>query len=154
MANVPKFGEQIREMRKTYGLTQEEYAKKAGIAINSLRRYEANERQPTMDVLEKLASALGLQLQSFLWENPHKKRSSFWFMDLEEKLKQIGYSTGFYEEDAYLWINYPDGTLEVRDEDLKALNDSANAFLRFQLQELRKRNEKDFRSNHMNQDEP
>lgn len=57
----------------------------------------------------------------------------------------MGCSIGFYEEDAALWINYPDGTLEVTEEELKALNDSADSFLRFKLAELKESRKADFR---------
>lgn len=141
----PHYGDQICKMRKAYGLTQIEFAEKAGIAVNSLRRYESNERQPNMKVIAKMASALNLSVDKFLWRDPISHRSYFWTAELEEKLKQVGCSIGFDEEDSYIWVNYPDGTLEVTEQELIELNESTNSFLRFKLNELKEKNSKCFR---------
>lgn len=68
-----------------------------------------------------------------------------WAFSLIEKLGSVGYSIGTYEEDAYLWINYPDGTLEVTEEELRELDQSTDSFIRFKLQELRDRHPYRFR---------
>lgn len=65
-----KYGSQIQKMRKAHGLTQIQLANKAKIALSSLRRYEADERQPTMRIVEQLASALGISVADFLWSDP------------------------------------------------------------------------------------
>lgn len=52
-------GVRIREARKAQKLTQAEVAQKAGIAINSLRLYEAGKRQPRLEQLRQIALALG-----------------------------------------------------------------------------------------------
>lgn len=67
-----KYGKQIREMRKAYGLTQIQLAEKAGIAVNSLRRYESNERQPTNEIIEQLAAAVGISLPEFFLRFPRR----------------------------------------------------------------------------------
>lgn len=51
-------GENIKALRIKKGLTQKELASKLGIAINSVSRYETNERQPSFKMLENIASAL------------------------------------------------------------------------------------------------
>ena len=135
----PKFGEQIRAMRKHFGLTQAEFAEKSGISVMSLRRYEANERQPTMQAINGMASALGLNVGEVLWSDPESKRSYFWTADLEGKLKQVGCSLGWEEDDGFLWINYPDGTLEVSEDDLWELHENTNSFLKFKLEELKQK---------------
>ena len=53
-------GEKIRSIRKRANLTQDEVAKRAGIAVNSLRLYESGSRVPNILVLEKIATALGV----------------------------------------------------------------------------------------------
>lgn len=73
MACVPNYGQQIRKVRKAFHLTQQEMAGKAGIGVNSLRRYEVGERQPNMAVLSKLAEAVGLSVAEFLWNDPITK---------------------------------------------------------------------------------
>ena len=139
-----QFGMQIRKMRKAFGLTQAEFAEKSGISMMSLRRYETNERQPTMATITRMAAALGLTVGEFLWSDPTSKRPYFWSAELEEKLKQVGCSTGWAEDDGFLWINYPDGALEVSEKDLLELHESTNSFLKFKLEELKQKKINDF----------
>lgn len=61
-----RIGECIKNARKANGKTQIELAKSAGIAVNSLRLYEANKREPSLKQLRKIAYALGLGLHCFL----------------------------------------------------------------------------------------
>lgn len=51
-------GERIRAARKAAGLTQVEAARRANIAVNTLRLYEAGKRQPRIKQLYAIASAL------------------------------------------------------------------------------------------------
>ena len=73
MACVPNYGQQIRKVRKAFHLTQQEMAGKAGIGVNSLRRYEAGERQPNMAVLSKLAERSDFQWQNSCGMTPSRK---------------------------------------------------------------------------------
>ena len=139
-----QFGMQIRKMRKAFGLTQAEFAEKSGISMMSLRRYETNERQPTMQTITRMAAALGLTVGEFLWSDPASKRPYFWSAELEEKLKQVGCSTSWAEDDGLSWINYPDGALEVSEKDLWDLHESTNSFLKFKLEELKQKKINDF----------
>lgn len=59
-------GDLIKQRRKKKGLTQIELASKAGISVNSLRLYEAGKRQPKVDQLVKIASALDTDIFSLL----------------------------------------------------------------------------------------
>lgn len=60
-----KIGEIIRAKRKAAKLTQIELAERAGVAVNSLRLYEAGKRSPKMDTLSKLSAALGEDIEVF-----------------------------------------------------------------------------------------
>ena len=51
-------GDRIREQRKYKGLSQEQLAKKIGISVMSVRRYESSDRTPTEKVLTAISSAL------------------------------------------------------------------------------------------------
>lgn len=53
-------GERIREERKKRGLSQNVVAHNAGIAVNSLRLYEANKRTPNLEQLRRIAIAIGV----------------------------------------------------------------------------------------------
>jgi len=54
--------EKIKKLRKERKLTQIELAGKVGIGIASIQRYERNELQPTIEVLEKISIALDVPL--------------------------------------------------------------------------------------------
>lgn len=66
-------GVSIRNARKEKGLSQVTVSQKAGIAVNSLRLYEAGKRQPSWDTLEKIAGALGMTLWELLESNPARQ---------------------------------------------------------------------------------
>lgn len=70
------FGARIREVRKSFGLTQEEFSKRSGISLSSIKRYEANERQPNMDQIDKMAAAVGLTREFFMWSFDAKMQAS------------------------------------------------------------------------------
>lgn len=55
-------GSKIREARKNKGLSQAEVAQAANVAINSLRLYEANKRQPRFETLKSIAAAIGVDV--------------------------------------------------------------------------------------------
>ena len=56
---MKKLGERIQDLRKQKGLTQESLAKKAGISLTQMARYETKGIQPPADVLMKLAAIFG-----------------------------------------------------------------------------------------------
>ena len=61
-----KLGEIIRAKRKSAKISQIDLAAQAGIAVNSLRLYEAGKRMPKLDTLSKIAAVLGEDINSFL----------------------------------------------------------------------------------------
>ncbi len=56
----------LATIRKKKGYTQIELANKAGIASNSLARYERGEMQPTIEVVKLLADNLGVTVDELL----------------------------------------------------------------------------------------
>ena len=138
-------GSRIKAAREKAKLTQEELGKKIGITGVAIMRYEKGQRNPKLETLQRIAAALNVPVSDLLeWEGISPGP---WDISLKQKLAAVGCSVGFYEEDAILWINYPDGTLEVTEEDLRALNDSADSYLRFKLAELKETHKKDFKYN-------
>lgn len=59
-------GEKIRAYREFRGLNQIQLAELAGINVGTIRKYELGLRNPKPDQLEKIASALGLNVSVFL----------------------------------------------------------------------------------------
>ena len=64
---------------------------------------------------------------------------------MEHMLAENGYTIGFDEEDAFMWINYPDGTLEITEEMLKALFRDINVYIKFKMEDLKQSHLEDFK---------
>ncbi len=64
MSEIAKqIGENIRYLRKQRGLSQEQLALHADITPSYMGQVERGEKNPTVDVLSKIAQALGLSLE-------------------------------------------------------------------------------------------
>lgn len=59
MSLIQVFGRNVRAARKEKGWTQEQLAFEAGIKRAYLSEIEGGKRNPTLDVVEKIAAALG-----------------------------------------------------------------------------------------------
>lgn len=58
MQAVVYIGDRIKALRIEQALTQEELARKTGVAPNTVARLERNESEPHMSTVRKLAAAL------------------------------------------------------------------------------------------------
>jgi len=56
----------LRILRKQKGLSQEELAFQAGINRNYVGQIEREEKSPTVDVVDKLAGAMGVKPEDML----------------------------------------------------------------------------------------
>lgn len=74
------FGENLMKLRKANNLTQEELAKKLGVARTTYSSYEQNRRMPDIDVQNKIADLFEVSLD-YLHGRTDKK--NYW--DLTEK---------------------------------------------------------------------
>jgi transcriptional regulator with XRE-family HTH domain len=67
-----KVGERIRLLRQQRGISQEQLAFKAGITPSYLGQIERGEKSPTIDSLDKVATALNVTLEElFSFEYAH-----------------------------------------------------------------------------------
>lgn len=60
---VKELGIVIKNRRKALRITQPYLAELAQISVNTLYKIERGEANPTLDLLEKLADVLGLELK-------------------------------------------------------------------------------------------
>lgn len=60
---IRRIGEIIRLRRKELGITQPDLADLAGISINTLYKLERGQGNPSLDVITKVATVLGMQLK-------------------------------------------------------------------------------------------
>lgn len=64
LVDFPKRLATLRDQRK---LTQAALAKKAGISLTQIKRYEGGHSQPTLDVLRAMAIALGTSTDALVF---------------------------------------------------------------------------------------
>ena len=53
------FSDRVAKLRKERGLTQKDLATKLGVSVDSVRRWEQDKRSPDVDMLSRIAHALG-----------------------------------------------------------------------------------------------
>jgi transcriptional regulator with XRE-family HTH domain len=56
------FGEQLKEIRTSNGLTQNELSEKSGIALRTVQRMERNEGKPSLYSMNAIGEVLGVNL--------------------------------------------------------------------------------------------
>lgn len=153
----------LKQARKERNLTQRELAEKIGKSESLIRKYEKGLVFPNYDTLLALASALDIDplllltgldyrmYESVLYNlgeiaiNNKSTENNYDRYSLEQKLGEIDYYINGIDSEGYMWIEYPDGTLEVNIQQLKALNDATKEYLKLRLDELKKNNLKDFK---------
>lgn len=62
------FAEKLAKLRREKGLTQEEMAKKIGVGIAQVRRYEKGASSPTLEVIKNIATTLGVSADELIFE--------------------------------------------------------------------------------------
>ncbi len=55
--------EQIKERRKVLDITQETLAEISGVGLRTLKQFESGKGNPTLETLQKLCDALGLEIR-------------------------------------------------------------------------------------------
>ncbi len=61
--SVQEVGNVILQRRKALRVTQPDLAALAGISVNSLYKIERGEANPTLELVDKIATVLGLELK-------------------------------------------------------------------------------------------
>ena len=60
---VQEIGKLIKARRKSLKITQPDLAELAKVSINTLYKIERGQTNPTLDVIEKIADVLGLEVK-------------------------------------------------------------------------------------------
>lgn len=61
-----KIGERIQQLRKEQDISQEDFALMVSLGRSYLSRIETGQRNPSIDVIEKIAFGFGMTLGEFL----------------------------------------------------------------------------------------
>ena len=59
-------GENIKQFRKNKKITQKELGELIGVKAITIRKYESNEREPNIETLNKIATALGVTINDLV----------------------------------------------------------------------------------------
>jgi len=66
------FPERLAALRKERSLTQQALAEAVGVHVSQLRRYEAGQSQPTLEVIRKLAVALSVSADLLVFDKDER----------------------------------------------------------------------------------
>ncbi len=66
------FGNVLQKVREEVGLSQAQLAQQAGTSIDSLRKWEQDRALPKIDVVTRLANALGVSLDRLAYAGEKK----------------------------------------------------------------------------------
>lgn len=87
-----QLGDRIREIRVSKQMKQSDLAEKAGISRVAVGNYERNDRQPTADILKRIATALNVDPNAlFEWEKIQYEESIKHQSPFLQYLYSIGY---------------------------------------------------------------
>ena len=70
-----QLGERIRQKRKDSHLSQETFAEKAGISVNTVSRIEGGQTAMSIEIFTKLVEVLDADANELLGRNPGAKRN-------------------------------------------------------------------------------
>ena len=110
-------GERIRAARKKAGMTHGELAKRLNISFQSVAQWENDLRNPKLETLQKIASALGVPLSQLLTQNEQIGTAylEYFSSDTNEgRSRQLHRSFDLlHEEDQTKVIDYSDSLLKA-----------------------------------------
>lgn len=132
----------IKEIRKSKGLTQRELASKSGVSFSMISKLESGEKtNPSYDTLTKIAAALDVDTSSLLGQTMLDKDTSKEYL-LEQLINKMGYSLISDYSEGILGIKYKGAEYEISLDDLDHIYTSSASFIEFQLQDLINRSRK------------
>jgi transcriptional regulator with XRE-family HTH domain len=80
-------GKRVRKLREEKGLTQTEVARRTGLLPSYVSRIEGNRTNPEIPMLERIASALGIQVYQFFFEGCGQPAELPLFKRMKERQK-------------------------------------------------------------------
>lgn len=66
------FGKRLAALRKQHSMTQQALADAVGCHVTMIRRYEANETQPTLEIIRNMARALSVSADALVFEKDER----------------------------------------------------------------------------------
>lgn len=141
----------IKKIRIEKGLSQKELGEKVGLTQQAIALLEGGKRRIDADMILKLSNALNVDVLSLLHGKPFDFNNSILVIpDVQKKLSCINHPLVSIDDEnqvEHYFISFSDGILEVTEEQIINLNKQNNEYLKFQLEQLKQQNIKDFKPN-------
>ena len=64
---IIKIGDRLKSLRKKENLTQSQFAEKIGLPRTTYANYENNSREPSKEILEKIATVLNITVEFLIY---------------------------------------------------------------------------------------
>jgi transcriptional regulator with XRE-family HTH domain len=139
-----EIGANIKQYRKSKKMTQQELGNKIDKTESTIRKYENGSIEVPLSVLAQIAESIDTNIDTLLGSMGSSKNfQSKYHYFMTQKIELAGYETKKFDEENTL-IKFPDGWFKIKNQDLIALDKVTNAYLRFQLEELKNGNKEDF----------
>lgn len=94
--HIDGFGQKVTALRKQQGMISSHFAKKVGVAPNTLSQWEKDETMPTWNSVVKLAKACGITAKDLVGEDTVKQLAAH-KRELAKKNSTRGYYFGYIE---------------------------------------------------------
>ena len=103
----------LKDLRRLSGLTQEQVAEKVGLTRQAISSYESGRTQPDITMLEKLAEVYGAELTDVLYGAGQRQRALRFWRRAPFVLVGLVLAVVLLRSALLLWLNifltYPDG---------------------------------------------
>ena len=88
-SNKYSFGAKVRAIRKKKGITQIEFANRVGVTQRVVSYYENDSKNPSIELVEKIAKALEVSVKSLLNFNEEIPEQASPIRDVQKRLSLI-----------------------------------------------------------------
>ena len=94
-------GSRIKEIRTNKNISREQLAVKLEISIHTLTKYEQGQREPNIDMLNKIAEALSCSTYDLLYDTEQLQHDTAIADSICTLLQEINYDTNNLNDDDY-----------------------------------------------------
>ncbi|MBQ9384673.1 MAG: helix-turn-helix transcriptional regulator [Ruminiclostridium sp.] len=141
----------IENLCNQANITITQLCKELNISRSSLSELNAGRtKQLSVAVMRKISEYFNVSVDWLAGSTEPRSETAPDMADdmwLERKLNKMGYRIIITEahEEEYIFLEYPDGTLEISPKDLDSIEDNITDYLGFIMYELKKKRAKNFR---------
>lgn len=144
-----KPNEYIKKIRIELGFSQRKVAEQLGITQQGYALIESGKRKLEIDTLIKLSQIFNINPISIINGEKYDENNIFLATDdLASKLKKISRPLIIEDDNNHVehyYISFPDGYLEIDEQQITELNKRVNDFLLFQIEQLKTENKERFK---------